>query len=92
LPGAWNRLSVGGGANWQSASHAAVDGPNGPQRVDQASVTLLGAMAHYAFNAQAALQLNANNLLDRKYFVLDEYSNLYYAPGRNATLSFSYRF
>jgi outer membrane receptor for ferric coprogen and ferric-rhodotorulic acid len=92
LPGSWNRLSVGGGANWQSASHAAVDGPNGPQRVDQASVTLLGAMARYAFNPQASLQLNANNLLDRKYFVLDEYSNLYYAAGRNATLSFSYRF
>ncbi|WP_231104356.1 TonB-dependent siderophore receptor [Xanthomonas graminis] len=92
LPGAWNRLSVGGVVNGQSASHAAVDGPNGPQRVDQASVTLLGAMARYAFNAQAAQQLNANNLLDRKYFVLDEYSNLYYAAGRNATLSFRYRF
>ncbi|WP_230812938.1 TonB-dependent siderophore receptor [Xanthomonas translucens] len=56
LPGAWSRLSVGGGANWQSASHAAVDGRNGPQRVDQASETLLGAMARYAFNAQAALR------------------------------------
>ncbi len=33
LPGAWNGLTIGGGANWQSASHASVDGPNGPQRV-----------------------------------------------------------
>ncbi|HEY9254434.1 MAG TPA: ferric-rhodotorulic acid/ferric-coprogen receptor FhuE [Stenotrophomonas sp.] len=92
LPGAWNGLTIGGGANWQSASHALVDGPNGPQRVNQSSVTLLSLMARYQFSPQAELQLNADNLLDRKYFVLDEYSNLYYAAPSNATLSFRYRF
>lgn len=93
-------LTIGGGANWQSDSDAPVDGPvEGPdgleigsKNVHQASVTLVNAMARYAFNDQASLQLNAENLLDRKYFVLDEYSNLYYAAGRNATLSFNYRF
>ncbi|HVJ36363.1 MAG TPA: TonB-dependent siderophore receptor, partial [Stenotrophomonas sp.] len=92
LPGAWNGLTIGGGANWQSASHALVDGPQGPQRVNQSSVTLLSVMARYQFNPHAELQLNADNLLDRKYFVLDEYSNLYYAAPSNATLSFRYRF
>lgn len=92
LPGAWDRLSVGGGANWQSASRAAVDGPDGPQRVNQSAVTLIEAMARYRIGPHAALQFNARNLLDRKYFVLDEYSNLYYAAGRSATVSFTYAF
>jgi outer membrane receptor for ferric coprogen and ferric-rhodotorulic acid len=91
LPGI-EQLTIGGGANWQSASHALVDGPDGPQRVDQASVTLLSLMARYQFTPRADLQLNADNLLDRKYFVLDEYSNLYYAAPASATLSFRYRF
>jgi outer membrane receptor for ferric coprogen and ferric-rhodotorulic acid len=55
-------------------------------------VLLVSAMARYAFNDHASLQVNGDNLLDRKYFVLDEYSNLYYAAGRSATLSFNYKF
>jgi len=91
LPGI-EQLTIGGGANWQSASHALVDGPNGPQTVNQSSMTLLSLMARYQFNPRAELQLNADNLLDRKYFVLDEYSNLYYAAPASATLSFRYHF
>lgn len=86
------RLTFGGSVNWQSASSAPVDGPDGSQRVDQSAVTLLGVMARYALGPRTTLQLNADNLTDRKYFVLDQYSNLYYAPGRSATLSLDWRF
>jgi outer membrane receptor for ferric coprogen and ferric-rhodotorulic acid len=92
LPGALNKLTIGGGTNWQAASHTPVDGPNGPQRVDQSSVFLVTAMARYAFDDRASVQLNGDNLLNRKYFVLDEYSNLYYAPPSTYTVSFNYRF
>jgi outer membrane receptor for ferric coprogen and ferric-rhodotorulic acid len=92
LPGSWNRVTVGGGANWQSASRAPVDGPDGPQTVNQSSVMLVSAMAKYAFSPQASLQLNADNLLNRKYFVLDQYSDLYYAPPNSVTLTFNYKF
>ncbi|MET0936965.1 MAG: TonB-dependent siderophore receptor [Luteibacter sp.] len=92
LPGSWSNVTVGGGANWQSASHAPVDGPDGPQRVNQASVTLVSAMAKYTFNPQAYVQLNADNLLNRKYFVLDQFSNLYYAAPNSVTLTFNYKF
>lgn len=92
LPGNWNRLTIGGGLNWQGASHTPVDGPNGPQRVDQSSVLLVSAMARYAFDDHASLQVNGNNLLDRKYFVLDDYSNLYYAPPAEFMVSFNYKF
>jgi outer membrane receptor for ferric coprogen and ferric-rhodotorulic acid len=92
LPGSWNRLTIGGGLDWQGASHTPVDGPSGPQRVDQSSVLLLSAMARYAFDEHASLQVNGNNLLDRKYFVLDDYSNLYHAPPAEFMVSFNYRF
>lgn len=92
LPGQLSGLTLGGGINWQGASHTPVDGPNGPQRVDQSSVFLVAAMARYAFDDRASLQLNGENLLNRKYFVLDNYSNLYYAPGATYTVSFNYKF
>jgi outer membrane receptor for ferric coprogen and ferric-rhodotorulic acid len=92
LPGAFQGLTVGGGVNWQSASHTPVDGPDGPLRVNQSSVTLVSAMARYAFNDRASVQVNGDNLLNRKYFVLDEYSDLYYAPPATVALSFNYRF
>jgi outer membrane receptor for ferric coprogen and ferric-rhodotorulic acid len=92
LGGSLSGLTVGGGINWQDASKAPVDGPNGTQYVNQSSVLLLGAMARYAFNEHASLQVNGDNLLNRKYFVLDDYSNLYNAPPANFMLSFNYKF
>ncbi|WP_368311816.1 TonB-dependent siderophore receptor [Luteibacter sp. CQ10] len=92
LPGSWNGLTVGGGFNWQNASKAPVDGPAGTQYVRQSSVLLLGAMARYAFDDRASLQVNADNLLNRKYFVLDDFSNLYNAPPASFTVSFTYKF
>jgi len=88
----WNRLSVGGGGNWQSASQATVDGPNGPAARGPglgAPAQRDGALCVQCAGVAAAQR---EHLLDHKYFVLDEYSSLYYAAGRHATLSFSYRF
>ncbi len=92
LPDAWHRVTVGGGVNWQGPSKAQVDGPSGAQRLTQSSVTLVSAMARYAFNERSSLQFNADNLLNRKYFVLDDFSNLYYAPGASWNVAFTYRF
>lgn len=92
LGGSLSGLTVGGGVNWQDASKAPVDGPNGTQYVNQSSVLLLGAMARYTFNDHASLQVNGDNLLNRKYFVLDDYSNLYNAPPANFMVSFNYKF
>lgn len=92
LPGSWSRLTVGGGINWQDASKAPVTGPVTTEYVRQSSVTLLSAMVRYAFNDHASLQINGNNLLNRKYFVLDDYSDLYYAPPAMFMASFDYKF
>ena len=92
LPDAWSGLTVGGGVNWQGPSKAYVDGASGPNILRQSSVTLVSAMARYAFNDRASVQFNGDNLLNKKYFVLDDSSDLYYAPGSTWTLSFNYKF
>ncbi len=93
--GAWSKLTVGGGANWQSKSHVQAEHPTNADRlatIEQRDLLLLNLMARYQFTPSLSAQLNAENLSDRKYYVLDEYGNLYYGPPSNATLSIHYRF
>ncbi|QWT18965.1 TonB-dependent siderophore receptor [Bacillus sp. NP157] len=92
LPGAWSGLTVGGGVNWQGPSKADIDNGYGVVRLYQSSQTLVNAMARYAINDRASVQFNGDNLLNRKYYVLDDASDLYYAPGATWTVSFNYRF
>lgn len=94
LPGDWQALTVGGSVNWQSASEveAAQNYDGDMQTIRQGSVPLLGLMARYAFDAHWTLQVNGNNLLDRRYYVLDEYANLAYGAPANVAATLSYRF
>lgn len=80
-------LMLGAGLNWQSRSYTVVGSPNGSAVLKQASVPQLSLMAKYDFSPRASLQLNANNVLDRKYYVLDEYDNTYYGAPANVSLS-----
>ncbi len=81
------RLTLGGGVNWQSATHTIVGSPDGPVDFAQRSVTLVNLMARYQFSPSVSLQFNANNVTDRKYFVLDQYDNSYYGPPANYALT-----
>ena len=80
-------LTLGAGLDWQSASHTAVGAPSGNVVLRQASVPLVALMAKYAISPHATVQLNAANLLDRKYYVLDQYDNTYFGSPASATLS-----
>ncbi|WP_326535945.1 TonB-dependent siderophore receptor [Pseudorhodoferax sp.] len=80
-------LTLGGGVNWQSASSTTVASPDGATTLRQGSVPLVSLMARYQINSVASLQFNANNLLDRKYTVLDQYDNTYYGMPANYTVS-----
>ena len=77
-PGILHGLTIGGGVNWQSDSSVDVYGPNGLTRVEQDAVTLVSLLARYQLSPQVSVQINGANLLDEKYYVLDEYGNLYY--------------
>ena len=89
--GDWNKLTLGGGVNWQSKSKATVYAPGNPDPVatelEQSSVTLLSLLARYEVSRNFSVQLNGNNLLDRKYYVLDEYDNTYYGAPANYSVT-----
>ncbi|PPE75548.1 TonB-dependent siderophore receptor [Solimonas fluminis] len=94
--GAWSKLTVGGGVNWQSKSFATVYAPgtDGPvaTELEQSPVTLVSLLARYELTKNLSVQLNGNNLLDRKYYVLDEYGNLYFGTPSSGSVTFNLRF
>jgi outer-membrane receptor for ferric coprogen and ferric-rhodotorulic acid len=91
-PLALRQLTLGGGVNWQSRSSTFVSSPDGGTILHQPSVANVSLMARYRFTPRFSAQLNANNLLDRKYFVLDEYDNTYYGAPSSVTVSARYTF
>lgn len=85
-------LTIGGGINWQSDSHTLVPSPDGNATQRQTDITLVSLMARYAFTPALSLQLNGENLLDKKYYVLDEYGNSYYGAPIRYAASLSWKF
>ncbi|MES2490702.1 MAG: TonB-dependent siderophore receptor [Pseudomonadota bacterium] len=92
--GDWSRLTIGGGANWQGSSYANLAAPaTAPSpRVDQQAVLLVNLMTRYQFTPSLSLQLNGSNLLDRKYYILDNYDNSSYGAPANVSASLNFRF
>jgi len=96
LPGAWERLTVGGGVNWQSRIEVsgqpwwASTALNGKQD----AYAVVNLMARYAFSKQFSATLNINNLFDEKYFgSLDStFYTGYYGDPRNVMLTAKYSF
>lgn len=87
-PRRWTeRLKLGAGLNWQSATHTTVGSPAGPTDLRQGSVAQVSLMARYAFSPNVSLQFNANNAFDRKFYVLDEFDNTFYGTPSNYTLT-----
>ena len=79
LQGDWSRLTLGAGANWNSAISRVLQRPTGAYRPNgqpvtadhefrQGSVWRLNAMARYQFTPKLSLLLNVDNLLDKKYY------------------------
>ena len=67
--GPLEKLRVGGGVTWQSRMYndfTVADG--GSYRLEQGAYAVTDLMAGYAVNQHLDLQLNANNVFDRKYY------------------------
>ncbi|HCF7181950.1 TPA: TonB-dependent siderophore receptor [Pseudomonas aeruginosa] len=96
LPGEWEKLTVGGGANWQSGIHFTATPWQLGQTVKakQEQYTVVDLMARYRFTEQVSATLNVNNLLDKKYLsALDTtFDGGYYGDPRNVMLTTQYRF
>lgn len=95
LPGQWNKLTVGGGVNWEGSTYT-IDGTVAPGidgRMEQESYALVNLMARYEFNKQLSAQLNVNNATDKKTFAMfAAYNQFTYGAPRNTSLTLRYRF
>ena len=93
LPGQLNRLTVGGGVNWQSHVYTDAFGPNGEERVSQGSYAITNLMARYVFNRNLSAQLNVNNVFDRKFYSqVGFYNQGAWGAGRSAMLTMRYQY
>ena len=91
LPGELDRLTVGGGMNWQSGIHftAAPVDLGKTVKAKQGQFAVFNLMGRYQLTDQLSTTLNVNNLFDKKYLsALDTtfYSG-YYGEPRNVMVS-----
>ena len=90
LTGALDKLTIGGGARWQSVAWQ--DIYNTPQaryeEFSQKAYWLVDAMARYQFTKQLSATVNANNLFDKTYYTnLGFYKAGAYGEPRNYMLT-----
>ncbi|MEE1925804.1 TonB-dependent siderophore receptor [Pseudomonas sp. 148P] len=90
LPGALDKLTLGGGVNWNSASSLYFSRYD--SRVTQDDYFVASLMARYKVNEHLAATLNVNNLFDEKYYAGMAGSYGHYGAPRNATVSLRYDF
>jgi outer-membrane receptor for ferric coprogen and ferric-rhodotorulic acid len=94
-PAASSKLTIGGGVNWQSRSYTLVGAPevlDFGTTLRQGNVTQVSLMARYQFTPKISVQLNGSNLLDKKYYVLDDYDNTHYGEPLGVSASLNWRF
>ncbi|WP_168734287.1 TonB-dependent siderophore receptor [Pseudothauera nasutitermitis] len=91
LPGEWNRWTLGGHLSWQSRIYEKDKRPGGGD-TEQASYALVHAFASYQAGKDLSLQMNINNLFDKKYYT--GFYNNYgrYGDPRSFTLTARYTF
>ncbi|WP_353632763.1 TonB-dependent siderophore receptor [Pseudomonas vranovensis] len=94
LPGALERMTVGGGARWQGKSWQSVSNPvRGQEDYTQEAYWLVDLMTRYQFTDNLSGQVNLNNLFDKKYFTnVGFYNSYYYGDPRNLSVSARYDF
>lgn len=91
LPGDWQRLTVGGGLQWQNRSYYPLPTRAGDTLYQQNASGIVNLMLRYAFSPQLSLQANLNNLLDRKYYANIGGQGQFGTP-RNAQVALNFRF
>jgi outer membrane receptor for ferric coprogen and ferric-rhodotorulic acid len=94
LPGSLHDLTIGGGLNWQSSqsvnAESSIEGDT--STIKQGSLIQASLMTRYQITPQLSAQLNGENLLDKKYYVIDEYGNLYYGQPASVMATLTYHF
>lgn len=96
LSGDLERLTIGGGANWQSGIHfsAAPSLIGKTVKAKEDDYTVFNLMARYQLTKQWSGTVNVNNVFDKKYISsLDSnFYSMYYGDPRNVMFSTRYDF
>ncbi|MFL1527423.1 TonB-dependent siderophore receptor [Pseudomonas sp. O230] len=90
LPGALEKVTVGGGISWQSALYGKIySAPAGDYTwIKQGGYTLVDLMTRYQYNEHLSFTANANNVFDKKYLSgLGNYDTTFYGEPRNLMLT-----
>jgi len=95
--GPLEKLRVGGNVSWQSRMYNDIPLANGSKyRLEQGSYAVTDLMAGYRVNQNLDLQVNANNIFDRRYYSSIANSASYggdaYGNPRNMMLTAKYSF
>ncbi|WP_406819558.1 TonB-dependent siderophore receptor [Pseudomonas sp. KnCO4] len=90
LQGDWNKLTIGGGASWNSSSSLTYARLGA--RVTQDDYTVASLMARYQINDNLSATVNVNNLFDEKYYAGMAGSYAHYGAPRNTMLNLRYDF
>ena len=95
LPGALEKVTVGGGVNWQSAFYGNIWHPvlNDYSRIKQGGYTLVDLMTRYQHDEHLSVTLNANNVFDKRYLSgLGNFDTTWYGEPRNLMVTTRWEF
>ncbi|MBD9388533.1 TonB-dependent siderophore receptor [Agrobacterium sp. AGB01] len=93
LPGAWDKLTIGGGLNWQGTTFLPIDTVDGTVRYSQSPYTTVSLMARYKFNETFSAQLNVENVFDKRYaHMMEGDEQITFGAPRSAFLRLSAKF
>ncbi|MEN5036623.1 TonB-dependent siderophore receptor [Pseudomonas sp. TWI929] len=90
LPGEWDKLTVGGGVNWNS--NTSLYFTRYQTRAKQDDYYVASLMARYQVTDHLSTTLNINNLFDEKYYAGFAGNYGHYGAPRNAMLNLRYDF
>ncbi|RON50461.1 TonB-dependent siderophore receptor [Pseudomonas frederiksbergensis] len=98
LPGAWEKLTVGAGVNWQSEFFGNVfqpsaNGSGHAARITQQSYYLVDVMTRYRVNEHLSAMLNVKNLFDKTYYTgLGNFGTGFYGEPRSVQVTTQWDF
>ena len=90
LAGVMDKVTVGGGVNWQSAFYGKIysGAVNDYTYIKQGGYTLVDLMTRYQYDEHLSFTLNANNVFDKRYLSgLGNFDTTYYGEARNVMLT-----
>jgi len=93
--GSLDGLSLGGAFKWESRPPvtAVNPGTNAEQRIGQPAYAIANIMARYALNAALSLQVNIDNLFDKRFFSSNVwFPGFVYGEPRNGRVTLKYAF